>query len=90
MTQPVYEHSYCMKCSTEVSQEQEVCECGSKSFVFGNAFTYEDKKVRCACGNDRFEMVMHINRSPYYNKTYRCGDCGNAIGVQRYVPNPYL
>lgn len=39
------EKEYCMKCGNLNPQDREICECGGRNFVFGNNFTYENKKV---------------------------------------------
>jgi hypothetical protein len=79
-----YEKEYCMKCGKTNPHGREVCECGGRNFVFGNNFNYtKEKGVICDCGNNKFEMVFHLNMNPIYEKTYKC-KCGNRIGVQVY------
>jgi hypothetical protein len=51
-----YEKEYCMKCGQENPQDQAICKCGGRNFIFGNKFTYENKKATCNCGNDKFTM----------------------------------
>lgn len=80
---------YCMECGDVNPQDKSVCKCGGKNFVFGSDFEYKNKGVTCNCGSDMFKMIAHINRSPYYDKTYRCKECGNIIGVQNYH-NSYI
>lgn len=76
---------YCMKCGNENLQDSEICDCEGRNFVFGSNFTYtKEDGVICNCGNRKFEMTSHINMSPIYNKAYKCGKCGNVIGVQTY------
>ncbi|CAM2999966.1 hypothetical protein HAHI6034_11070 [Hathewaya histolytica] len=41
---------YCMKCKKEVSEDTNRCECGNRSFVYGNNFYLEGEKVICNCG----------------------------------------
>jgi len=33
-----------MKCGNINPQDREICGCGGRNFVYGNKFTYEDKK----------------------------------------------
>ena len=83
------ELAYCIACGKENSPDKEICDCGSRSFVFGKDFTYTDKKVVCNCGSDTFGMTTHINMSPIHNKIYKCSECGNTIGVQTYCDIAY-
>ena len=84
-----YKYEYCMKCGKETDQDSEVCVCGSKNFIFGDNFTYEDSKVVCGCGNDQFKMVAHFNMSPVFNKTYKCSKCRSHVGMQTYLEDVY-
>lgn len=84
------EKEYCMKCGNLNPQDREICECGGRNFVFGNNFTYENKKVVCGCGNDKFQMTFHMNANPIYTKNYKCSECGNIIGTQTYYESPYM
>jgi hypothetical protein len=77
-----------MSCGNETDQDKDSCECGSRSFVYGNNLKFEDKKISCGCGNSKLTMSMHMNCNPYYYKTYKC-DCGSVIGTQTYYESPY-
>lgn len=88
MTTKTTEKEYCMICGNENSPDKEICECGGQNFVFGNKFSYVNKKVICNCGSDQFKMISHVNMNPIYNKTYQC-ECGNIIGIQTYYESPY-
>ncbi len=81
---------YCMICGKENTQAQKICKCGGKSFVFGDDFTFVNKKVECGCGSDKFQMVMHMNRSPIHDSSHKCSKCNNVIGIQTYVENPFM
>jgi len=84
-----YEKEYCMVCGNINPQDREICECGGRNFVYGNKFTYEDKKVVCNCGSDQFKTTFHMNTNPIYIKNYKCIFCGNIIGMQTYYKSPY-
>jgi hypothetical protein len=84
------ELEFCMACGNPNPQDQAICECGGRNFVFGNNFTYEDKEVKCSCGNDQFRMTFHMNADPIYTKNYKCTKCGNVIGIQTYYKSPYI
>lgn len=91
MIKTKFEKEYCMTCGRENPQDREICECGGRNFVFGDNFHYHKKKgVTCGCGNNQFQMISHVNMNPIYNKTYRCVQCDNVIGVQTYYKSPYL
>ncbi|MFW6007725.1 MAG: hypothetical protein ACOCP8_00560 [archaeon] len=85
MIKTKYEKEYCMKCGEINPQDKEICECGSRKFIFGDNFTYtKDGGAVCGCGNNKFKKTFHLNRAPIYDTTYQCS-CGNTIGVQVYV-----
>lgn len=81
---------YCMECGEPNPPDQEICKCGSRNFVFGNDFKYENGKAICDCGNDKFSMIFHMNANPYYTKNFKCSNCGNLIATQTYYESPYL
>ena len=84
-----YEKEYCMVCGNENPQDQKTCACGGREFVFGNNFSFNNKKVTCKCGNDKFNMIFHLNRNPIYDYTYQCSNCKNTIGMQSYYEGYY-
>ena len=79
----IYNHEFCLSCFKENPQDREVCECGGRNFVFGDYINIVDGKIVCDCGGTEFEMVMHMNMSPIYNKSYACS-CSRGFGVQTY------
>jgi hypothetical protein len=86
-----YEKEYCLKCGKENIKNKDVCECGSKDFVYGNNFTYTVKDgVVCNCGNKMFEKISHINANPHYITTYACTECNNTVVTETYYESPYL
>jgi len=85
-----YEKEYCMVCGNINPQDREICKCGGRNFIYGNNFTYINKKVICNCGSDQFQMTFHINMNPIYTKNYKCNECGNVIGMQTYYKSPYM
>lgn len=89
MTRQTYELEFCMQCGEVPGREKDVCNCGSRNFIFGSNFTY-DKKAVCGCGNSKFEMVSHMNMSPIFNKTYKCTSCDNHVGMQTYFESPHF
>lgn len=90
MIKTKHELQYCLSCGIETDPDKNECECGSKNLVYGKLFKFSNKKIFCACGEEKFRMTLHLNRSPYYNKTYQCQGCGNVIGMQTYAENPYV
>jgi len=85
------ELEYCMKCGNKNPSGQEICNCGSRNFVFGNKFTYSKEiGVICDCGNNKFQMTFHMNSNPIYTKNYKCPECGNIIAIQTYCKSSYL
>lgn len=81
-----YKHEYCMKCKQENPQDREICDCGSRTFIFGDNIEYKDGEFKCDCGCvlGRFKFSNHVNMNPIYNTTYRCGDCTKFVGIQSY------
>lgn len=77
------ELEYCMKCGQPNPPDRAICECGGRNFAYGNDFTFTDRII-CNCGSDKFQMVFHMNMNPIYEKTYKCSNCGNLVGVQVY------
>jgi len=65
---------YCRKCGNPNPQDREICECDGRNFVYGDNFSYINKKVICNCGNDKFTMTFHMNMNPIYIKNYKCGN----------------
>jgi mRNA-degrading endonuclease HigB of HigAB toxin-antitoxin module len=76
---------YCVKCGNKNVQNKEICDCGSKNFIFGNKFSYKDKKIICDCGSNEFQMIFHCNRDSIHNQTYECVKCKNIINYQCYI-----
>ncbi len=83
-----YKHEYCLSCKQENPQDQAICKCGGRNFVFGDYISIIDDKIQCECGSQEFKMTFHMNSSPIYNKTYKC-DCGKSFGMQTYVEDSY-
>lgn len=86
---------YCPSCG-EMAYETERCKfCGQKFIqeegpkekteIFG-ATANEDGILVCEkCGNyDSMQMVSHIDGVDFFDFTYRCGGCGNAITVRTF------
>jgi hypothetical protein len=72
-----------MNCLQENPQDQAICKCGGRHFVFGDHVGVDEKGVFCECGCREFTMTFHMNSHPIYNKTYKC-TCGHSFGVQYY------
>lgn len=84
------ELEFCMVCGDPNPPDNPICKCGGRDFVFGDNFTYENKKVICNCSNDKFVTTFHMNSNPYYTTNYKCTKCNNIIGTQTYYESPYL
>ena len=82
-----YEHEYCMKCGNENPQDREVCDCGGRDFVFGDKFTYIDKRIVCNCGSTEFKMSTHMDFINFASTTYVCVNCKNPVAIQTYKDN---
>jgi hypothetical protein len=80
----IYKHEFCLSCFKENPQDREICECGGRNFVFGDYINIVDNQLVCDCGGKESRMVMHVNMSPIYNKSYACSGCGRGFGVQTY------
>lgn len=79
-----HEFEYCMTCGDATDQQQTECRCGSRNFIFGDKFTYENKKLKCSCGSTNYRMTFHLNRSPIFNSTHKCTECNATVGMQTY------
>lgn len=84
------ELEYCMICGKLNPPDRPVCKCGGEDFVFGNNFSYENKKVICNCGNDQFKMSTHMDFSNYSNTTYVCTKCSNAVATQIHRKDDWM
>lgn len=84
-----YKHEFCMSCHEENPQDQPICKCGGRNFVFGDNISIVDKKVQCDCGSQKFNMAFHISGSPIFNTTYKCNECGKCFGMQTYLEDEY-
>jgi hypothetical protein len=82
MFQTKSELEFCMVCGNPNPPDRAICECGGRNFVFGNDFTYENKKVVCNCGNIEFRMSTHMDFAKFANTTYICTKCGNPMATQ--------
>lgn len=40
---------FCMVCGNPNPPKKAICECGGRDFIYGDDFTYENKKVVCGC-----------------------------------------
>jgi DNA-directed RNA polymerase subunit RPC12/RpoP len=87
-----YKHEYCMECGKDHSDKlsEEVCECGSRNFIYGDSLVKTDKGYDCGCNNPMLEVKLRVCGSPLSNVTYVCKNCGAQIGQQIYYENPYL
>lgn len=82
---------FCMACKKDLSdvEHMEMCECGSKNFIYGNTVTSTEYGFGCSCGCSKFKMVAHINMNPKYISTYECIECGETISTEVYYESPY-
>lgn len=79
------EIEYCMDCGKENPQDREICECGGRSFIYGNNFTYtKENGIVCNCGNNEFKFLSHLNMTPFHEYVYLCDKCKNKIGRQTF------
>lgn len=86
---PVVKLEFCMTCGNSNPPDNPICKCGSRSFVFGYNFTFEDKEMVCGCGCKGFILSFRVNTNPIYTKNYKCINCSNTIGMQTYYQSPY-
>ena len=75
--------SYCTQCKKEVSNDTKQCECGGRTFVFGNV-KVEGEKITCVCGNDTMQSTVHMDSKDKATTSYQCSKCGAGIGVDYY------
>ena len=78
-----------MICGNPNPQDQPICACGGRNFIFGENFTYENKELVCSCGCKGFMLSFTMNANPIHTKNYKCVECGNVIGMQTYYKSPY-
>ena len=78
-----YKHEFCMSCKQENPQNQAICKCGGRNYVFGDDVKFVGDKIVCDCGCEKFKMTFHMNCNPIYNATYQC-KCGYYFGTQTY------
>lgn len=80
------ELEFCLRCKKPNPPEREICECGSRNFVYGNNFSLKDGGVHCDCGSTSFNMVLHTNSNPS-RYVYKCSNCNNVIKKEYYKEN---
>lgn len=83
---------YCMKCKKELTdvEDLEICECGSKNFIYGRTVVVENGKFMCECGSDTMKMNAHIDMSSKHITTYYCSNCGEPISTETYYESQYI
>lgn len=81
----IYKREYCMSCKQENPQDREICECGSRNFIFGDGIVYKDGKFKCECGSEEFKFGIHLNMSPIYETVYTCLGCRTTVRTQEYA-----
>ena len=74
----------CMLCDKEVDENIKQCDCGCKSFVYGNVKKIENKNYCSVCGENSFTRYMHIDYSDKALNFYECEKCGNRIETIYY------
>lgn len=74
---------YCIKCFKEMKEDENVCECGTRTIVFGKKDTFHQKGelVQCKCGSEAFTRLSHVDMTDKATTTYVCKACDNVIGV---------
>lgn len=87
-----YKYEWCLNCNKDHSdkQDEEVCKCGGRNFLFGDTIIQKDGRYICTCGNDELKQMFRLNHSLIYDTTYRCTSCGANVGKQIYYENPYV
>ena len=80
-----YKHEFCTSCFQENPQDQAICNCGGRGFIYGDSISVIGNKVVCDCGSDEFDFVSSVNMSPIHNMTYKCSKCKAIFGKQLYI-----
>lgn len=82
---------FCSDCFADLSDVEnlEVCECGSKNFIYGETLVSKDGVLQCECGNNRMRNVVHMDFTDRFVNTYRCVGCGAAISVEGHREMPW-
>lgn len=75
--------SFCVKCFREASGDTKECDCGCKTFAYGD-LKVEDGKILCQCGNGSFEQTWHLDYTDKAVTNLKCPKCGNMCGTEYY------
>lgn len=79
----------CLKCKKEVDSHTAKCDCGSKTFVYGD-IKVSDNKIVCICGNDTFEFSGHIDLANAAIWNYICTRCHRVVGIDSHVERMWI
>lgn len=69
----------CMKCKRECSENEILCECGSRYFISGNKISLDEKGVKCDCGSRKFRSTSFMDYTDKAVNGYTCIKCGNTV-----------
>ena len=75
--------NYCLECKAEVTGDTKTCECGGRSFVFGD-LKITDGEVTCECGCKEIKITCHMDCTDKYLNSGACVKCGKPIGIETY------
>lgn len=76
--------SFCVQCKKEVSNDTKKCECGCRTFIFGNVRVNEKGNLSCICGNESMKWAGHVDLTDKATTGYQCTVCGAGIGEEHY------
>jgi hypothetical protein len=78
------EKRYCVQCKKETAKDTQQCECGCRTFAFGNVKINEESKLTCICGNEMFRQVCHVDFTNKATTDYQCAACNGVITTEYY------
>lgn len=66
---------YCIDCLNPLKEDDEVCSCGSKSYISGRGLTIKGNACVCQCGGRMFNHHHTENLGTATSRIFECSEC---------------